>query len=95
MPVTFAAASPDKEKLEEGSVFGYSGRRSNGSRALGTSVETSADVTVTSMWSINAFVGHVRGGRVVTGTFAGRDFWFTYVEQVVRVDDLVRALRKR
>ena len=55
--------------LEEGAAFGYSGRRSNGSRELGTSTEGSADVAVTPIWSVNAFVGHVNGGRVVTGTF--------------------------
>ncbi|HTV02349.1 MAG TPA: alginate export family protein [Luteitalea sp.] len=79
--------------LEEGAAFGYSGRRSNGSRALGTSVEASADVTLTPVWSVNTFVGHVRGGPVVTGTFAGRDFWFAYVEQVVRLDDLFKRRR--
>jgi hypothetical protein len=70
--------------LEEGGVFGYSGRRSNGSRVLGTSIEGSADVAVTPLWSVNAFVGHVNGGRVVTGTFTGDRFWFVYVEQVLR-----------
>ncbi len=55
--------------LEEGAAFGYSGRRSNGSRVLGTSIEASADLAVTPIWSVNAFVGHVDGGRVVTGTF--------------------------
>ena len=80
--------------LEEGAVFGYSGRRSNGSTALGTSIEGSVDVTVSPIWSINAFVGHVQGGRVVTGTFRGNDFWFAYVEQVLRLDDVIWALRK-
>lgn len=80
--------------LEEGAVFGYSGRRSNGSRDLGTSIETSADVTLTPFWSVNAFVGHVNGGRVVTGTFRGDRFWFLYVEQVLRVDDLVKTFRR-
>ncbi len=71
--------------LEEGGAFGYSGRRSNGSRDLGTSIEASADVTITRQWSVNAFVGHVSGGRVVTGTFRGDRLWFAYVEQVLRI----------
>ncbi|BCS35364.1 hypothetical protein TBR22_A45910 [Luteitalea sp. TBR-22] len=80
--------------LEEGAAFGYSGRRSNGSTALGTSIEGSADVTLTPVWSINGFVGHVDGGRVVTGTFKGDRFWFAYVEQVLRLDDVIKALRR-
>lgn len=76
--------------LEEGTAFGYAGRRSNGSSVLGTSVEASADVTVTPSWSVNAFVGRVDGGRVVTGTFNGDRLWFLYVEQVLRLDTLLR-----
>ena len=76
--------------LEEGTAFGYSGRRSNGSRVLGTSIEASADLAVTPIWSVNAFVSHVDGGRVVTGTFKGDQFWFVYVEQVLRLDNLFR-----
>ena len=79
--------------LEEGGAFGYSGRRSNGSRNLGMTFEGSADVTVTPRWSINGFVGYVNGGRVVTGTFAGDQFWFLYAEQVLRLDDLIATVR--
>jgi hypothetical protein len=80
--------------LEDGAAFGYSGRRSNGARDLGTSIESSADVTLTPFWSVNTFVGHVKGGRVVTGTFRGDRLWFLYVEQVLRVDDLVKTFRR-
>jgi hypothetical protein len=76
--------------LEEGAVFGYSGRRSNGSRVLGTSIEGSADFVVSPIWSVNAFAGHVDGGRVVTGTFRSDQFWFAYVEQVLRFDKALR-----
>lgn len=69
--------------LSRGGVFGYSGRRSNGSTRLGTAVEASADYAITPRVSVNAFAGHVRGGPVVTGTFAGHSFWFSYVESVV------------
>lgn len=72
--------------LARGSVFGYTGRRSNGSTRLGSSIEASADYAFTPRVSVNAFVGHVRGGPVVTGTFAGRSLWFSYVEGVVVLD---------
>ncbi len=69
--------------LARGAVFGYAGRRSNGSRRLGTSVEASADYAVTPRVSFNAFVGRVGGGPVVTGTFAGDALWFAYLESIV------------
>jgi hypothetical protein len=69
--------------LGAGDTFGYAGRRSNGSRDLGTSVETSADFAVTSHVSVNAFLAHIRGGPVVTGTFAGNRLWYGYVEGIV------------
>lgn len=69
--------------LARGAVFGYTGRRSNGSTRLGTAFEASADYAFTPRVSVNVFAGHVRGGPVVTGTFAGRSFWLTYVESVV------------
>jgi hypothetical protein len=71
--------------LGAGNTFGYVGRRSNGSRDLGTSVETSADYALTSHVSINGFLAHVHGGSVVTGTFAGNRLWYAYVETVVTV----------
>ncbi len=69
--------------LSSGTVFGYAGRRSNGSRRLGTSVEASADYAVTPRVSVNAFLGHLRGGGVVTGTFARGNLWFGYLESVL------------
>jgi hypothetical protein len=80
--------------LEEGAAFGYAGRRSNGSRQLGTAIEASADFVITPIWSVNVFAGHVRGGRVVTGTFAGERLWFLYAEQVLRLDDVMAAFRR-
>ncbi len=73
--------------------FGYAGRRSNGSRDLGLSMEASADVRLAPAWSIGAFAGHIRGGRVVSGTFGNDRLWFAYVESVVRLDDLLRLPR--
>lgn len=76
--------------LEEGSTFGYAGRGSNGSRVLGTSIETGVDVAVSPIWSVTVFGGHINGGRAVTGTFAGDRFWFFYAEQVLRLDNVLR-----
>ena len=69
--------------LARGGVFGYVGRRSNGSTRLGTAVEASADYAFSPRVAVNVFAGHVRGGAVVTGTFAGRSLWFTYAESVI------------
>ena len=64
-----------------GAVFGYAGRRSNGSRRLGTSVEASADWVVTPWLSVNGFIARMSGGPVVTGTFGGDALWFGYLEK--------------
>ena len=69
--------------LSRGAVFGYAGRRSQGSARLGTSMEASADYAVTARLSVNGFVGHLRGGPVVTRTFADGTLWFGYLESVV------------
>jgi hypothetical protein len=66
--------------LGSGNTFGYAGRRSNGSKRLGTSIEGSADVTVTPRVSLNGFLGWIKGGPVVTGTFRGDNLWFAYGE---------------
>ena len=71
--------------LARGAVFGYAGRRSNGSTRLGTAVEASADCAITPRVSMNLFAGRLRGGPVVTGTFAGDTLWFAYAETVVAV----------
>ncbi|MCC7032049.1 MAG: alginate export family protein [Acidobacteria bacterium] len=69
--------------LDSGAVFGYAGRRSNGRTRLGTSVEGSADFAITSRLSVNGFLGWIKGGPVVTGTFRGDRLWFGYVESVI------------
>ena len=71
--------------LNRGSVFGYVGRRSNGSTRLGTAIEASADCTITPRVSVNAFLGHVKGGQVVTRTFRDGALWFAYLESVIAV----------
>ncbi len=66
--------------LGAGTTFGYAGRRSNGSTRLGTSIETSADYAITPQVAVNAFLGTIGGGGVVTGTFRGDRLWFGYIE---------------
>jgi hypothetical protein len=66
-----------------GSAFGYAGRRSNGSRVLGTMVEGAADWTVATHLSVNGYVGRLSGGEIVSGTFAGTTLLFAYLEAVV------------
>jgi hypothetical protein len=36
------------------------------------------------LWNLNGFVGHITGGPVVTGSFAGDRLWFAYVENSLR-----------
>lgn len=65
-----------------GSNFGYGTRPSHGARALGTVVEASADYTMTRYWSVNGYVGFIKGGTVVRRSFAGDRLTFAYVESV-------------
>jgi hypothetical protein len=67
-----------------GAIFGYAGRRSNGSQSLGVAYEGSVDWTISPRWSINGYLGAIRGGDVVTGTFAGKTLTFAYVENVIQ-----------
>lgn len=66
-----------------GAVFGFSGRRSNGSTDFGTMVEGTVDWAVSPHLSIGGYAGRMRGGDVVAGTFAGRHLLFTYLETTV------------
>jgi hypothetical protein len=67
-----------------GTTFGYSTRPSNGRTDLGTSTEIGADYTLSPHWSINGFLGVVRGGQVVQRSFSGRMMTFGYLENVVQ-----------
>jgi hypothetical protein len=67
-----------------GITFGFSGRPSNGATDLGTSIESSADYAISPHWSVNGYVGVLRGGNVVRRTFAGHTMTFGYVENVVQ-----------
>jgi hypothetical protein len=67
-----------------GTNFGYAGRRSNGATALGTMLEGSADRAMSRRWSVNGYLGVMKAGDVVRGTFAGDWLTFAYVESVVQ-----------
>ena len=64
--------------------FGYAGRRSNGATSLGTILEAAADRTISRHWSVNGYVGVMKGGDVVRGTFAHDRLTFAYVESIVQ-----------
>jgi hypothetical protein len=68
----------------EGRIFGYAMRSSRGATGLGTVLEGSVDVRLTPHWSVNGYLGHIRGGEVVDRTFARDRLVFGYVEQVLR-----------
>jgi hypothetical protein len=68
---------------ESGTSFGYGSRLSQGASDFGTVVEGAADYRVNPHWSINAYLGTIRGGEVVQRTFPGRTLVFGYVENVL------------
>ena len=67
-----------------GTLFGFSTRPSNGHSDLATIVETSGDYSIGRHWSINGYIGAIRGGRIVQQDFIGRTMTFGYVENVVQ-----------
>ena len=67
-----------------GALFGFSTRPSNGHTGLGTSLELSADKTLSKTWSINGYLGVTRGGDVVRSVFAGPTMTFAYLENVLQ-----------
>lgn len=76
----YAGSGPTRRR---GSIFGYAGRRGGGADDLGTIVEGSADYTINRRWSINGYIGHMRGGDVVRNTFRGTSLTFGYLENVI------------
>ncbi|MCC7415644.1 MAG: alginate export family protein [Acidobacteria bacterium] len=69
---------------DTGASFGYGSRASQGAVDFGTVVEGSADYRVSPHWSINGYLGTIRGGDVVRRTFRGSTLVFGYVENVVQ-----------
>ncbi len=68
-----------------GRFFGYSARPSNGETTLGTTFETTAALRLSRFWSINGYIGHMRGGPVVRGVFDGNRLWFWHVQNVLEL----------
>lgn len=67
-----------------GALFGFSTRPSHGAGHLGTLIEGSADYAISPRWSINGFIGTMRGGPVVHPAFPGRTMTFGYMENVLQ-----------
>jgi hypothetical protein len=67
-----------------GTTFGFGTLRSNGQKNLGTAAEMSADYTFSPNWSINAFLGVLRGGGLIRSHFSSRTLTFAYVENVLQ-----------
>jgi hypothetical protein len=65
-----------------GTLFGFSTRPSHGATHLGTIVEGSADYAISPRWSINGYLGVMRGGGVVRPQFAGHMMTFGYLENL-------------
>jgi hypothetical protein len=69
---------------QSGRIFGLATRPSHGATDLGTVVEGAFDYRVTPHFSINGYLGSIRGGDVVRGAFRGRRLTFAYLENVVQ-----------
>ena len=67
----------------DGLFFGFSGRPSGGGTSLGTILEGALDIRLMKYWSINGYLGRMRGGDVVRASFTGDRLLFWYVENVV------------
>ncbi|MGE0041320.1 MAG: alginate export family protein [Vicinamibacterales bacterium] len=66
-----------------GGFFGYTTRPAFGATHLGTVVEGQADLRLTRWWSVNGYLGWMKGGPVVRRSFAGDRLLFGYVENVL------------
>lgn len=67
-----------------GTYFGYAGRVSGGRTDFGTAIEGAFDVTLGRHWAVNAFIGTVNGGGVVSSLFRGSSARFVYLESVIQ-----------
>jgi hypothetical protein len=63
--------------------FGFTTHASGGGKRLGTLAELSADVSLKRPWSMNAYVGWMKGGEVVRRNFVGDRLVFFFVENVL------------
>ena len=69
--------------VRSGNYFGFSGRASNGATSVGTVAEGSVDVQLNRRWSMNGYLGWIKGGEVVRRLFAGDRLVFFYVENAL------------
>jgi hypothetical protein len=67
-----------------GPYFGFQGRRSSGSRDLGTIVEGRVSWRPRTWWTLRAYLGRMRGGDVVGGLFRGDRLLSGWLESAVR-----------
>ena len=65
-----------------GTFFGFSSRPSLGANRLGTVVEGTADVSLRKAWSVNAYLGFIKGGEVVRRQFLRDRLVMFYAENV-------------
>jgi hypothetical protein len=63
--------------------FGFTTHLSGGGTRLGTIAELTADVSLRRVWSMNAYLGWMKGGEVVRRTFSGDRLVFFFVENVL------------
>ncbi len=66
-----------------GTFFGFATRSSGGATRLGTIAEGSIDVSLKRYWSMNGYVGWMKGSDVVRRTFAADRLVFFYLENVL------------
>jgi hypothetical protein len=66
------------------SFFGFTTHLSGGERGLGTMLESTVDVSLSRAWSIQAYLGWMKGGNVVRQTFAGDRLTFFFFENALR-----------
>jgi hypothetical protein len=64
--------------------FGFAGRFANGETSLGTVLEGTIDMPILKYWSVNAYAGVIRGGRVVKQMFTDRPLRQFSIENVIR-----------
>jgi hypothetical protein len=67
-----------------GGFFGFATRPSRGAVDLGVIGEGFVDVSITRPWSVNAYLGLMRGGEVVRRSFSGDRLLFFTVQNILR-----------
>ena len=68
----------------DNSVFGYTGRTSNGQSSLGTMYDLSADYQLRKSTTLSLYLAYVNGGEVISQIYKGREAVFSYLEVTQR-----------